>query len=75
VGDAFRSGFLAALAWGLSDERCAQVGAMIATYVLEHQGTQEYRFTDREFISRLRDSFGDVAADEVAPHLHSPFGK
>jgi adenosine kinase len=47
---------------------------MIATYVLEHQGTQEYRFTDREFILRLRDSFGDAAADEIAPHLHSPFG-
>ena len=75
VGDAFRSGFLAALAWGLNDERCAQVGAMIATYVLEHQGTQEYRFTDQEFILRLRDSFGEAVANEIAPHLHSPFGK
>ena len=75
VGDAFRSGFLAALSWGLGDERCAQVGAMIATYVLEHQGTQEYRFTDAEFIARIRGSFGDEAAEEVTPHLHSPFGK
>ena len=45
VGDSFRSGFIAGLAWGLSHERCAQLGSLIATYVIETMGTQEYRFT------------------------------
>ncbi|MBV9830094.1 MAG: carbohydrate kinase family protein, partial [Marmoricola sp.] len=33
VGDAFRSGFLAALDWQLSHERAAQVGCVLAAYV------------------------------------------
>ena len=41
VGDSFRSGFIAGLAWGLSHERCAQLGSLIATYVIETMGTQE----------------------------------
>lgn len=32
VGDNFRSGFIAGLAWGLNHERCAQLGSMLATY-------------------------------------------
>ena len=42
VGDAFRSGFLAALEWGLGHERAAQVGCVLAAYVVEQVGTQEY---------------------------------
>jgi adenosine kinase len=42
VGDAFRAGFLSALAWGLSPERCGQVGNLTATHVLEQIGCQEY---------------------------------
>ena len=29
VGDAFRAGFVAALSWGVSPERCAQVGSVL----------------------------------------------
>ena len=47
VGDAFRAGFLAALAWGVGLERAAQVGCMLAAYVVETVGTQEYTFTAR----------------------------
>lgn len=71
VGDSFRSGFIAGLAWGLSHERCAQLGALIATYVIETLGTQEYRFTNSEFISRFQEAYGAVAAEEVAAHLSS----
>ena len=41
-GDAFRSGFLAGVAWGLSLERCAQVGNLMAVHALETTGPQEY---------------------------------
>jgi adenosine kinase len=69
VGDSFRSGFIAGLAWGLSHERCAQLGALIATYVIETLGTQEYRFTPAEFVARFAESYGPSAADEIAVHL------
>ncbi|NQW74774.1 MAG: carbohydrate kinase family protein [Candidatus Planktophila sp.] len=69
VGDSFRSGFIAGLAWGLSHERCAQVGALIATYVIETMGTQEYRFTAQEFIDRFAQAYGADAAAEIAAHL------
>jgi adenosine kinase len=69
VGDSFRSGFVAGLSWGLSHERCAQIGSMVATYVIETTGTQEYRFTSAEFLARFTESFGEEAASEIAPHL------
>lgn len=69
VGDSFRSGFIAGLAWGLSHERCAQLGSMIATYVIETTGTQEYRFTAEEFVSRFSEAYGADAASEIAAQL------
>ncbi|WP_028658870.1 carbohydrate kinase family protein [Nocardioides insulae] len=69
VGDAFRAGFLAATAWGLGKERSAQVGCVLAAYVVETVGTQEYSFTSQALLARLADSYGDAAAAEVAPHL------
>jgi adenosine kinase len=69
VGDSFRSGFIAGLAWGLSHERCAQLGSLIATYVIETMGTQEYRFTSAEFLARFEGAYGADAAAEIAPHL------
>jgi len=69
VGDSFRSGFIAGLAWGLSHESCAQLGSMIATYVIETTGTQEYRFTPTEFVTRFAEAYGDAAASEIAAQL------
>ncbi|MGZ4453931.1 MAG: carbohydrate kinase family protein [Nocardioides sp.] len=69
VGDAFRAGFLAATAWGLGLERAAQVGCVLAAYVVETVGTQEYAFTTAEFVARLETSYGAEAAADVAPHL------
>ena len=69
VGDSFRSGFVAGLAWGLSHERCAQMGSMIATYVIETTGTQEYRFTSAEFLARFQEAYGGAAAADIAAHL------
>lgn len=69
VGDSFRAGFIAGLAWGLDHERCAQLGSMLATYVIETKGTQEYRFTREEFLARFREAFGVAAANDVSEHL------
>jgi len=69
VGDAFRAGFLAATAWGLTLERAAQVGCVLAAYVVETVGTQEYSFTAEEFVARLNHSYGEDAGAEVEPHL------
>jgi len=72
VGDAFRAGFLAGMAWGLSDQRAAQVGSLLATYVIETIGTQEYELAQRHFLQRLGKAYGDDAAAEVEPHLSCP---
>ena len=72
VGDAFRSGFLAGVGWDLSLERSAQIGALLATYVLETIGTQEYEIGQARFLERLAKAYGSDAADEVAPHLRCP---
>lgn len=69
VGDAFRGGFLTAREWGMSWERAAQVGSMMATMVLETVGTQEYSVDKDEFGKRLAESYGDDCAAEVAAHL------
>ena len=71
LGDAFRSGFLAGIAWNLSNERSAQLGSMIATYVIETKGTQEYRFTRQSFIERFSEAYGESAAAEIAHPLSS----
>lgn len=74
VGDAFRAGFLAGLAWGVSYERCAQVGSLLATYVIETVGTQEYDLARSRFLERIGETYGTQAATEVAEHLrcHAP---
>jgi adenosine kinase len=69
VGDAFRAGFLGALAWGLSEEHAAQVGCVLAAYVVETVGPQDYTFTAEQFLGRLDHSYGGDAADAVRPHL------
>ncbi len=69
VGDAFRAGFLAGLSWGLSLERCAQIGNLTATHVLEHVGGQEYELGQKEFLERFTEAYGADAAAEVARHV------
>ena len=69
VGDGFRAGLLTAREWGLSWERSAQVGSLLATLVLETVGTQEYAVVAADFLGRLSESYGDDAAAEVEPFL------
>jgi len=46
-----------------------QLGAMIATYVIETKGTQEYRFTSEQFVDRFKSTYGEKAAQEVSANL------
>jgi adenosine kinase len=69
VGDAFRAGFLSATSWGLELERSCQVGALLATHVVETVGTQEYSYDAKRFLERLGAAYGDDAAADVEPHL------
>jgi len=72
VGDAFRAGFLTGLTWGLGHRRCAELGSMLATYVIETVGTQEYELGRARFLQRFTEAYGSEAAAEVEPHLVCP---
>jgi adenosine kinase len=69
VGDAFRAGFLAAVAGGLSIERAAQLGSLVAVQVLETDGPQEWTWDRAQGLGRLRDAYGPEAAEEIATVL------
>jgi adenosine kinase len=53
AGDAYRAGLLSGITKGLSMELSAQVGALCATYALEHVGTQNHDFSVEDFIARF----------------------
>ncbi|MDQ4103686.1 MAG: carbohydrate kinase family protein, partial [Actinomycetota bacterium] len=71
VGDAFRAGFLAGVAWGVGDERAAQLGCMLATLVIESVGTQEHKLEPESFIERFSEAYGPDSATEVAEHVRA----
>ena len=69
VGDAFRAGFLTARSAGLSLERAAQLGSLVAVLVLETTGTQNWTWNAEEAKTRLADAYGAAAAEEIATAL------
>ncbi|MDI2031030.1 carbohydrate kinase family protein [Saccharopolyspora sp. TS4A08] len=69
VGDGFRAGFLAAVQSGLSLERAAQLGSLIAVHVLEVTGTQEWTLDHGRAAKRFAEAYGQDAADEIAAVL------
>ena len=70
VGDAFRAGFLTGMDTGLGAERAAQLGALIATLVLESTGTQEWTIPG-DALDRLRQAYGPGPAAGIAPVLQA----
>jgi adenosine kinase len=60
VGDGFRSGLITGLVHGYSWEVTGRLGALAATYVLEHSGTMNHHYTLPEFVARYRANFGDA---------------
>jgi adenosine kinase len=69
VGDAFRAGFLAGLAWGLDHTLSAELGCLLAAHVVEKVGTQEYALTREGFLARCESAYGAETAAALAPHL------
>jgi adenosine kinase len=69
VGDAFRAGFLTGRSAGLSLERSAQLGSLVAVLVLESTGTQEWAWDHEVAKSRLAGAYGEDAAAEIAAVL------
>jgi adenosine kinase len=57
AGDAFRSGFLAGFLKKYPLVVCGQMGAVAASFALEHYGTQEHFFTKEAFCERYRQAY------------------
>jgi adenosine kinase len=69
VGDAFRGGLMKGMAIGKSLKECAQLGAVAATYALEHLGGQSHAYTKQEFTDRYVEHFGPLTL-ESRGNLH-----
>jgi adenosine kinase len=69
VGDAFRAGFLTGRSAGLGLERSAQLGSLVAVLVLETNGTQQWTWDSGVALSRLADTYGHQASEEIAAAL------
>ncbi len=60
AGDAFRAGLLKGIVTGKDLQTAAKMGAVTATYAIEHYGTQEHSYTSKEFAERFRSNFGEM---------------
>ena len=69
VGDAFRAGFLTGRSAGLSLERSAQLGSLVAVLVLESEGTQRWTWDHEVAATRLAGAYGQDAATEITAVL------
>ncbi|MFE7515805.1 carbohydrate kinase family protein [Streptomyces sp. NPDC057540] len=69
VGDAFRSGFLAATLWGVPERCAAQLGCAVAATVLDYVGTQEYRLHRDSLLDRIRTTYGVGCTATLVTHL------
>jgi adenosine kinase len=65
VGDAFRAGLVRGLGLNLPWDLAGRVGALAATYTLEHLGPQGHRYSLPEFVARFREHFDDGGALDV----------
>ncbi|MER6474645.1 carbohydrate kinase family protein [Streptomyces collinus] len=63
AGDAYRAGFLAALAWGGDLRAAARLGSVTAVLALESAGTHEHPLSPAEPLRRLEEAYGPMAAD------------
>ncbi|RST05012.1 carbohydrate kinase family protein [Streptomyces sp. WAC05374] len=69
VGDAFRAGFLAAVARGLSLESAARLGCVVAAEALGAVGSQAYRIDPERLLATAARAYGAEAARLLAPGL------
>ncbi len=60
AGDAYRAGLLKGLVIGKDIKTSAQIGAVAATYAIEHYGTQEHSYTYEDFKKRYKNNFEEL---------------
>ena len=60
AGDAYRAGFLAGYLRKFDLGVCGQMGSVAAVYTVEQYGTQTHSFTNKEFIARYRENYGQA---------------
>ncbi len=60
AGDAWRGGFLSGLQRGFDLQICGQMGSVAAVYAVENYGSQEHKYTKKEFQNRYRQNFGSL---------------
>ncbi len=59
AGDAYRAGLLKGLVLNLPLVKAARIGATVASFCVEHHGTQEHAFTLAECKARHKAAFGE----------------
>ena len=72
VGDAFRSGLLAARLRGLPWEEAGRLGAVAAVLCLETLGPQARRWSFSDLLERYSESYGEPLPGPLAERLHGP---
>jgi adenosine kinase len=60
AGDAWRGGFLAGLERKFDLKTCGQMGALAAGYAVEVYGTQEYKYSIKQFEKRYFENYSSV---------------
>ncbi len=60
AGDAWRAGFLSGVERDFDIKTCGQIGAVAASFTIENYGSQEHKFTIKEFENRYRQNFGSL---------------
>lgn len=60
AGDAWRGGFLTGLQKGFDLQVCGQMGSVASAYAVENYGSQEHKYTKKEFETRYRQNFGSL---------------
>jgi adenosine kinase len=66
AGDAYRAGLLKGLTLKLPWVSAAQMGATIASYAVEKQGTQEHTVSLEDFWQRYQENFGPPPAEAAS---------
>ena len=65
AGDSYRAGFITGLAYDFPLQLCGALGALCATYTLEHIGPQAINYTIEQFIERFRTEIDDEGALDI----------
>jgi adenosine kinase len=73
AGDAFRAGFVMGMSKGLPWPAVGRLAALTAVYAIEHHGTQEHRYSIKEFAARYKHNYG--ASSEIESLLRASQAK